>query len=128
MTRMTYYNNTKWDLDPKTKDHIFKEVRSRIFFQNYYDITKDAYIPLVEIIETLGTTEDVKTIIDACKNWTQHKHTDMAIVSCFIKKDEIVKDPSVQKLLEFEIHDTVAGGISLNGGVLFHHGKVSFHT
>jgi hypothetical protein len=125
---MTYYHNIKWDIDPKTKDHIFREVRSRIFFQNYYDIAEDAYIPLVEIIKTIGTEEDVKTIIDACKNWTKHKHTDMAIVSCFLKKEEIGRNPSVQKLLEFEIRNTVAGGISLIGGVLFHHGVVSFHT
>jgi len=125
---MTYYNKIKWDRSPESKAHVFKEIRSRIFFQNYYSIKKDTYIPLSEIINTVGNEDDFRAILNACRAWTQHKHTDMAIVSCYLKEEDIVKDPSVQKLLDFQICDTVSGEPSLVGGVLFQDGKVTFHT
>lgn len=125
---MTYYNKIKWDLFPGSKVHVFKEIRSRIFFQNYYSIKKNTYIPLSEIINTFGNEDDFMTILNACKRWTQHKLTDMAIVTCYLKEEDIVRDPSVQKLLDFQICDVVTGDLSLVGGVLFQDGKVTFHT
>ena len=125
---MTYYNTTKWDVDRESKEHIFKEVRSRIFFQRYFNPDTYELTPLTDIINTIGSEGDFGIILNACKNWTKHKHTDMAIVSCHLKPEEIVRDPTVQKLLDFQICDTVTGESSLVGGVLFQDGKVTFHT
>jgi len=125
---MTHYSVIKENRERFSNEHNFKEVRSRIFFQNYFDPETFKLVPLEDIIKTLGTENDVDTIRNACENWTKHDNTSMAIVSCHIKKDEIVKDPSVQKLLDSQICNTVTGDNSLVGGILFQDGKVTFHT
>jgi len=52
----------------------------------------------------------------------------MAIVSCHIKEDEIIREASIQKVLDFAICDTMEGKITIEGGVLFQNGEISFHT
>lgn len=127
---MSYYFEILLDKMSHSKELVFDEVVERVFFQNYYCTTKGEYhqVPLKNIIEKIGNKADIQTIIDACKRWTKDNNQEMAIVACHMRGDEIVKDAGIQKLLDFSIHHTVSGNIILNGGVLFHHGKVSFHT
>lgn len=125
---MTYYHDIKSTYDFTTNEYIFEEVRSRIFFQKYYCPNTDKFIQLEDIIKVIGTEQDIKTIINACRNWTLHDLTKMAIVTCCINKDDIVKDPAVLKLLDFQISNTITGDIIINGGILFDKGKITFHT
>lgn len=125
---MTYYHEIKTDEVQDMKELVFREVRSRIFFQNYYSSKDGSFIPLEEIITTLGNKDDINTIIDACKNWTKFNRQKMAIVSCHIKEDEIIRETKIQKVLDFAICDTVEGKVTIEGGVLFQNGEVSFHT
>jgi hypothetical protein len=125
---MTYYHEIKTDKVRDMNELVFKEVRSRIFFQNYYSSKSDSFIPLEEIVTTLGNKDDINTIIDACKNWTKFNRQRMAIVSCHIKEDEIIREVNIQKVLDFTICDTLEGKVTIEGGVLFQNGEISFHT
>ena len=127
---MSYYLKIPHDRYQHTKKLVFDEVADSVFFQNYYLIEEDMdhIIDLKTIIKKIGNEADIETIIDACKRWTKHNTQEMAIVTCHIKSDEIVKNADVQKLLEFSIHHKISGDIILNGGIVFQYGKVSFHT
>jgi len=125
---MTYYYEIKTDKVRDMNELVFKEVKGRIFFQNYYSSKSDSFIPLEEIITTLGSKDDINTIIDACKNWTEFNHQKMAIVSCHIKEDEIIREMNIQKVLDFVICDIIEGKVTIEGGVLFQNSEISFHT
>jgi len=107
---------------------IAKEVADRIIFQNYYIIPKDERIPLKDIIRNIGTEEDIQTITDHFKKWTEPNPRLFVYIACNLAQRLIDSDKSQQKTLDFVIRDVSDGNIVLCGRILFQNSEVSFHT
>ena len=125
---MNYLDQIRTDVLSEGSDRIAEEVEERILFQSYYIIPKDERIPLKDIIRNIGTEEDIQTIIDHFKKWTEPNPQLFVYIACNLLQRIIDSDKSRQKMLDFVIRNVTTGNMTMNGGILFQDGKISFHS
>jgi len=125
---MNYLDQVRKDVLSKDDNPVAKEVEDRILFQSYLILSKEERIPLKDIVRSIGTEEDIQTIIDHFKKWTESNPQLFVYIACNLAQRLIDSDKSRQKTLDFVIRDVTTGNIVLNGGILFQDGKISFHT
>lgn len=125
---MDYLDQLRKDVLSEDDNPVAEEVEDRILFQRYRAATKEERIPLKDVIKNIGTEEDIKTIINHFKKWTELNSRLFVHVMCNLPQRLIDSEKSRQKTLDFIIRDVTTGNIVLNGGILFQDGKISFHT
>ena len=125
---MNYLDQVREDVLSEDDNPIAKEVADRILFQSYLILSKEERIPLKDIVRSIGTEEDVKTIIEHFKKWTEPNPRLFVYIACNLAQRLIDSDKSRQKTLDFVIRDVTTGNIVLSGGILFQDDKLSFHT
>ena len=125
---MNYLDQVREDVLSEEEDPIAEEVTERILFQNYLVLSQEGRIRLKDIIRNIGTEEDIKTIIDHYKKWTEPNPQLFVYIACNLSQRLIDSNKSRQKTLDFVIRNVTTGNIVLSGGILFQDGKLSFHT
>lgn len=125
---MNYIDQVRKDVLSEDENPIAEEVEDRILIQSYLTLSKEERIPLKDVIRSIGTEEDIQTIIDHFKKWTEPNPRLFVYIACNLAQRLIDSEKSRQKTLDFVIRDVTTGNIVLNGGILFQDGKISFHT
>lgn len=125
---MDYIDQVRKDVLSEDENPIAEEVEDRILIQSYLTLSKEERIPLKDVIRNIGTEEDIQTIIDHFKKWTEPNPRLFVYIACNLAQRLIDSEKSRQKTLDFVIRDVTTGNIVLNGGILFQDGKISFHT
>lgn len=125
---MNYLDQVREDVLSEDDNPIAKEVEDRILFQSYLLLSREERIPLKDIVRSIGTEEDIQTIIDHFKKWTEPNPQLFVYVACNLAQRLIDSGKGRQKTLDFVIRNVTTGNIVLSGGILFQDGKLSFHT
>lgn len=125
---MNYLDQVRENVLSKDDNPIAEEVEDRILFQSYLTPSKKGKIQLKDLIKIIGTEEDVQTIIDHFKKWTEPNPQLFVYIACNLSQRLVDSEKSKQKTLDFVIRNVTTGNIILNGGILFQDGKLSFHT
>jgi len=125
---MNYLDQIRKDVLSEDDNPIAEEVEDRILFQSYITPSEKGRFQLKDMIKMIGTYEDIKTIINHFKKWTEPNPQLFVYIACNLSQRLIDSDKSRQKTLDFVIRDITTGNIVLNGGILFQDGKLSFHT
>lgn len=125
---MNYLDQVREEVLSKDDNPIAEEVEDRILFQSYLTPSESGQFKLKDMIKIIGTEEDIQTIIDHFKKWTEPNHRLFVYIACNLSQWLINSDKSKQKTLDFNIRDVTTGNIILSGGILFQNGNISFHT
>ena len=125
---MEYIDQVRNDVLSEDENPIAEEVEDRILIQSYLTLSKEKRIPLKDVIRDIGTEEDIQTITDHFKKWTEPNPRLFVYIACNLAQRLIDSEKSRQKTLDFVIRDVTTGNLVLNGGILFQDGKLSFHT
>ena len=125
---MNYLDQVRKDVLSVDDNPVAEEVEDRILFQSYLTLSKEERIPLKDVIRNIGIEEDIQTIIDHYKRWTEPNPQLFIYIACNLAQRLIDSEKSRQKTLGFVIRDVTTGNIVLSGGILFQDGKLSFHT
>jgi len=125
---MKYLDQVRVDVLSEDDNPIAEEVEDRLLFQSYLMLSKEERIPLKDIIRNIGTEEDIQSIINHFKKWTEPNPRLYVYIACNLAQRLIDSKKNKQKTLDFAIRDVTTGNIVLNGEILFQDGKLSFHS
>ncbi|MHA1287205.1 MAG: hypothetical protein ACTSPB_07340 [Candidatus Thorarchaeota archaeon] len=124
---MNYLDQVRNNVLSKDGGPIAVEVKDRILFQSYLTRSKEEAIPLKDIIRNIGIEEDIHTIIDHYKKWTEPNPQLFVYIACNLSQRLINSEKSKLKVLDFVIRNVTTGNIVLSGGIQFQNGKLSFY-
>lgn len=110
---------------------VFEQITDKVFFQRTAVYEDGVYksITLREILERIGCAEYYPQLVADCKWRTEVDATPerFMIVQNDMHPRDWTPDENSQRLLAFWL-GTPEGDRLINGGVLFWHGKMSYHT
>lgn len=110
---------------------VFEQITDKVFFQRtaVYEDGMYKSVTLREILQRIGCEHHYDQLVEDCKWRTEVDATPerFMIVQNDMNPREWTKDEKSQRLLAFWL-GTPEGERLINGGVLFWHGKMSYHT
>lgn len=124
---MTFKENLEKDMllgisKDTNNQKTFVKPKKNLYFAKYFDGRK--VFTIRDIVQKLGY--DYSKIIEQMER--RVKEGEIGIVECHMMKDDIKKEISKQKVLDFAVVDENTGKRYLNGGIVMQDGKISFHT
>jgi len=113
----------------------FQKMRKQVFFAKAYrthpgqadrPFPKEKIWTIKEAMEKWGVGHLYNDLIESMVLRTKNHPDEIAIVEWY--GTDLTKNPDEQRMLEWGLYDTETGKSYISGGVMFQHGKMSFHT
>lgn len=122
---MCYKDNIETATDV-TGEYLSENVGDGLYLIKQWNSQYETSSSIKDIMSTLGYAEKYEFVLSHIKH--RIGIDEIGIIECHIPLVGQDADQTRQKLLDFSIHDAETGNVSLVGGILLDHGKVSFHT
>lgn len=132
---MSYKEEIMNEVDSETGEHKYEHLAENVFFQKVYakDYSgKYKFHTLADVLTKMGQEDKYMELLGMFVYRTrpalQKEHPKIAILGLDEHFDRLEDNPDKQQLLWMWFGHPETGDRDYNGGVLFHHGKISTHT